>query len=70
MLCNLTPVINSSHDEIVEITLELNSERELEPEKEKPIAAIAARSRCLRSTAPGELRRRRGRRSAGFGRRT
>ena len=38
------PVINSSQDDIVEITPELNSEKELEPEKEKP---VSSRSRCL-----------------------
>ena len=51
------PVINSSQDEIVEITPELNLEKELEPEKEKP---VAARSRCLRSTAPGRAKKRKG----------
>ena len=45
------PVINSSQDEIVELT------PELEPEKEKP---AAARSRCLRSTAPGRAKKRKG----------
>ena len=51
------PVINSSQDEIVELTLELEPEIELEPEKEKP---AAARSRCLRSTAPGRAKKRKG----------
>ena len=47
-------VINSSQDEIVEITSEVNSEKELEPEKEKP---ASGRSRCLRSSAPGRTRK-------------
>ena len=51
------PVINSSQDEIVEVTMELNLEKELEPEKEKP---VAARSRCLRSTTPGQAKKRKG----------
>ena len=57
------PVINSSQDEIVDVTRELNSEKELnpekelEPEKEKP---VAARSRCLRSSAPGRARKKKG----------
>ena len=50
-------MINSSQDEIVEITTELNPEKELEPEKEKP---LAARSRCLRSTAPEGAKKRKG----------
>ena len=41
--------VDSSQDEIVDIT------PELEPEKEKPPAA--SRSRCLRSTAPGRARK-------------
>ena len=44
------PVIDSSQEEIVDLTPELNAEKKLEPEKEKP---VAARSRCLRSSAPG-----------------
>ena len=48
------PVIDSSQEEIVDVTPELNPEKELEPEKEKP---VAARSRCLRSSAPGRRRR-------------
>ena len=51
------PVINSSQDDIVEITPELNSEKELEPEKEKP---VSGRSRCLRSSAPGQTRKKKG----------
>ena len=51
------PVINSSQDEIVEITSELNSEKELEPEKQKP---ASVRSRCLRSSAPGRTRKKKG----------
>ena len=46
---NSHPVEDSSQDEIVEIT------PELEPEKEKP--PTASRSRCLRSTAPGRARK-------------
>ena len=51
------PVINSSQDDIVEITPELDSEKELEPEKEKP---ASGRSRCLRSSAPGRAKKRKG----------
>ena len=51
------PVINSSQDDIVEITPELDSEKELEPEKEKP---ASGRSRCLRSSAPGRSKKRKG----------
>ena len=51
------PVINSLQDDIVEITPELNSEKELEPEKEKP---ASGRSRCLRSSAPGRTRKKKG----------
>ena len=46
-------VINSSQDEIVEITPEV-TEKELEPEKEKP---ASSRSRCLHSSAPGQTRK-------------
>ena len=42
---NLPPVVDCSAEEVVEITLEL------EPEKEKP--STASRSNCLRSSAPG-----------------
>ena len=42
---NQLPFVDSSQDEVVDIT------PELEPEKEKPPAA--SRSGCLRSTAPG-----------------
>ena len=45
-------VINSSQDEIVEITPEV-TEKELEPDKEKP---AANRSRCLCYSAPGRTR--------------
>ena len=48
------PVTDSSQEEIVDITPELNPEKELEPEKEKP---VASRSRCLRSSAPGRARK-------------
>ena len=52
-------MVDSSQDEIVEIILKLEPEKEnqLEPEKEK---LAAARSRCLRSTAPGRTKRRKG----------
>ena len=50
-------MINSSQDEIVEITPEVNSEKELEPEKEKP---ATGRSRCLRSSAPGRTTKKKG----------
>ena len=50
-------VINSSQDEIAEITLEVNSEKELDPEKEKP---VSVRSRCLCSSAPGRTRKKKG----------
>ena len=46
---NQPPFVDSSQDEIVDIT------PELEPEKEKPPAA--SRSRCLRSTAPGRAKK-------------
>ena len=46
-------MIDSSQEEIVDVTPELNPEKELEPEKEKP---VASRSRCLRSSAPGRAR--------------
>ena len=46
-------VINSSQDEIVNITPEV-AQKELEPEKEKP---ASGRSRCLRSSAPGRTRK-------------
>ena len=49
------PFVDSSQDEIVNITLELEQEKELEPEKKKPPAA--SRSRCLRSTAHGRARK-------------
>ena len=47
-------MINSSLDEIAELTPEVNSEKELEPEREKP---ASGRSRCLRSSAPGRTRK-------------
>ena len=46
---NQPPVVDSSQEEVVDIT------PELEPEKEKP--PTASRSRCLRSTAPGRARK-------------
>ena len=49
-------MINSSQDEIVEITPEV-MKKELEPEKEKP---ASSRSRCLRSSAPGRSRKKKG----------
>ena len=52
---NQPPFVDSSQDEIVDITTELELEKELEPEKEKPPAA--SRSRCMRSTAPGQARK-------------
>ena len=48
------PVIDSSQEEIVDVTPELILEKELEPEKEEP---VASRSRCLRSSAPGRARK-------------
>ena len=57
------PVDNSSQDEIVEVTPELNPEKELEPEKEKP---VEARSRCLRSSAPGRAKKKKGTRKRRF----
>ena len=48
------PVIDSSQEEIVDLTKELNPEKKLEPEKEKP---VAARSRCLRSSALGRAKK-------------
>ena len=47
---NPPPVMDSSAENIVEPV------SELEPEKEKPSAA--SRSRCLRSSAPGQARKR------------
>ena len=44
------PVDNSSQDDIVEISPELNLEKELEPEKGK---LVASRPNCLRSSVPG-----------------
>ena len=49
-----SPVIDSSQEKIVDITPELNLEKKLEPEKEKP---VAARSWCLRSSAPGQAKK-------------
>ena len=53
------PVVDSSQEGIVENTPELDPEKEkqLKLEKEK---SVAARSRCLRSTAPGRSKRRKG----------
>ena len=51
------PVVYSSQDEILDVTPELNPQKELEPEKEKP---VAAKSRCLRSSAPGRARKKKG----------
>ena len=53
-------MIDSSQEEIVDITPELNPEKELEPEKElKPEKEkpVASRSNCLRSSAPGRARK-------------
>ena len=47
-------VIDSSQEEVVDITPELNPGKELEPEKEKP---VALRSNCLRSSVPGKARK-------------
>ena len=47
-------VIDSSQEEIVDITPELNQEKELELEKEKH---VASRSNCLRSSAPEQARK-------------
>ena len=57
------PVFNSSQENISEITPErnpeklLNPEKVLEPEKEKP---VRERSMCLRSSAPGQSRKKKG----------
>ena len=51
---NQPPFVDSSQDEIVDITSEVEPEKELELEKEKP---AASRSRCLRSTTPGRARK-------------
>ena len=57
------PVFNSSQEEIAEITPEpnpekrLNPEKVLEPETEKP---AGQRSRCLRSSAPGQSKKKKG----------
>ena len=53
------PVINSSQDDIVEITPELDSEKELELEKEREKPA-SGRSRCLCSSVPGRAKKRKG----------
>ena len=50
------PVIDFSQEEIVDLTPEMNSEKKLELEKEKP---VAARSRCLKSFAPGRAKKKR-----------
>ena len=47
---NQPPVVDSSAENLVELT------PELEPEKEKP--STASRSRCLRTSAPGRARKR------------
>ena len=47
-------MIDSSQEEVVDITPELNPEKELNPETEKP---VASRSNCLRSSAPGQARK-------------
>ena len=52
------PVENSSQDEIVEVT------PELEPEKEK---SVARRSSCLRSSAPGRAKKKKGTRKRRVG---
>ena len=46
-------VINFLQDEVVEITPEL-TEKELDPEKKEP---APGRSECLRSSAPGQTRK-------------
>ena len=46
----ILPVDNSSRDDFVEISPELNLEKELEPEKGK---LVASRSNCVRSSVPG-----------------
>ena len=57
------PVFNSSQEDISEITPEgnpkklLNPEKVLEPEKEKP---AGQRSSCLRSSAPGRSKKKKG----------
>ena len=51
---NQPPVFDSYQEEIIDVTPELNPEKELEQEKEK---AVASRSRCLRSSAPGQARK-------------
>ena len=53
------PFVDSSQDDIVNISVEQEPEKEQElekepePEKEKPVS----RSRCLRSTAPGQAKK-------------
>ena len=51
ILPDTLPVNNSSQDESVEVTPELNRE------KEKP---VATRSNCLRSSAPGQAKKKKG----------
>ena len=53
------PAFDSSQDNIREITPEklLSPEKVLEPEKEKP---VRERSMCLRSSAPGQSRKKKG----------
>ena len=57
ILPDTLPVFNSSQEKIIEITPERNPEKVLEPEKEKP---VGQRSSCLRSSAPGRARKKKG----------
>ena len=57
ILPDTLPVFNSSRDKISEITPERDPEKVLEPEKEKP---AGQRSSCLRSSAPGRARKKKG----------
>ena len=57
ILPDTLPVFNSSQEEIIEITSERNPEKVLEPEKEKP---VGQRSGCLRSSAPGQAKKKKG----------
>ena len=60
ILPDTLPLFNSSQEEIIEITPEQNPEKVLEPKKEKP---VGQRSSCLRSSAPGRARKKKGTRT-------
>ena len=61
ILPDTLPVFNSSQEDIVEITPERNLGKVLEPEKEKP---AGWRSNCLRSSAPGQARKKKGKKTS------